>query len=353
MSAASELEALLAQGSAAVREAADLDALREAEVRFLGRKARVNQILKEIRNLSDDDKRIVGPLGNRVRQELQAAVDARRDALEQAAEAALLATDRVDITMPGRRIPRGAPNPLTEVVRSIEDVFVGLGYEVAEGPEVETDRHNFGALNFPPDHPSRTMMDTFFVHGPRGADTALLRTHTSPVQVRVMESRPPPIYVVCPGRVFRRDVADATHSPIFHQIEALAVDEGLTMADLKGTLQAFAEGAFGRGRRIRLVPSFFPFTEPSAELAVSCPLCDGDGCSQCASGWLEIGGAGMVDPNVFAAVGIDPERYTGFAFGMGIERIAMLRYGVNDLRLFFEADHRFLDQFRGAPVDAS
>jgi phenylalanyl-tRNA synthetase alpha chain len=193
-------------------------------------------------------------------------------------------------------------------------------------------------------------MDSFFVPGPRGPQSALLRTHTSPVQIRMMESAQPPIYVVAPGRAYRRDETDATHSPVFHQIEALAVDEGLSMADLKGSLQAFAEGAFGPGRRIRLVPTFFPFTEPSAQLEVSCHLCDGRGCSQCASGWLEIGGAGMVDPAVFEFVGIDPERYTGFAFGMGIERVAMIRYGVTDIRLFLESPQRFLDQFRGTPV---
>jgi phenylalanyl-tRNA synthetase alpha chain len=221
---------------------------------------------------------------------------------------------------------------------------------VAEGPEAEDDWHNFQALNTPPGHPARSLMDTYYLTGPAGPESALLRTHTSPVQIRVMESRRPPFFVVCPGRVFRRDDTNPTHSPVFHQIEGLAVAEGLTFADLKGTLEAFVLGAFGPGRRVRLVPSFYPFTEPSAELQLSCPLCDARGCSQCASGWLGIGGAGMVDPNVFGFVGIDPERYSGFAFGMSIERPAMERFGVQDIRLFLEGDQRFLEQFRGAPL---
>ncbi|HVE92111.1 MAG TPA: phenylalanine--tRNA ligase subunit alpha [Actinomycetota bacterium] len=345
-----ELARLRESAMSDVAAAGSTEELEEVSVRFVGRKARVNEILKGIRGLEDADKRVVGPAANALRKDVEEAVRSRREQLEREREVVLLATDRLDLTLTGRRPPRGAPNPLTEVTRSLEDVFVGLGYEVAEGPEVETDWNNFQALNTPPDHPARSEMDTFYVPNPHGGPPGLLRTHTSPVQVRVMSSRTPPIYVVCPGRTFRRDTADATHSPMFHQIELLAVDEGLSMADLRGTLEAFAEGAFGRGTRIRLVPHFFPFTEPSAELEVSCPLCRGTGCSQCASGWLEIGGAGMVDPNVLVNVGIDPERYTGFAFGMGIERVAMIRYGVADLRLFFEADVRFLDQFRGIPV---
>lgn len=347
-----ELERLRAEATEAIEDASDPDALREAEVRYLGRKARLNEILRGLRDLPDDEKREVGPAGNRLRGALEALVERRRETLERRAEEELLGSDRLDLTLPGRTPPRGGQNPLRIVAEAIEDVFVGLGYEIAEGPEVETDWHNFQALNIPLDHPARSDMDTFFVRGPRGPQQALLRTHTSPVQIRVMQAAEPPIFVICPGRVFRRDTPDATHSPIFHQVEGLAVAEGLTLADLKGTLQAFAEGAFGPDRHIRLAPSFFPFTEPSAELAVDCPLCDGHGCNQCDEGWLEIGGAGMVDPNVFEAVGIDPERYTGFAFGMSVERPAMLRYGVDDLRLFFEGEQRFLEQFRGVPVGA-
>ncbi|HVL80770.1 MAG TPA: phenylalanine--tRNA ligase subunit alpha [Actinomycetota bacterium] len=349
-SVVSELEAIRDEAAAAIGSAADPGALEEARVRYLGRKARLVQIGRTMKDLPIEEKRLVGPALTAIRAGLEDLVRARGVELEREAEAELLATDRVDLTLPGRRPRRGAPHPLVEVVRSLEDVFVGLGYEIAEGPEVETEWNNFEALNIPADHPTRTDMDSFYVVDPLAARSALLRTHTSPVQIRTMETRQPPIYVVAPGRAYRRDETDATHSPVFHQIEALAVDEGLSMADLTGTLDAFAQGAFGSGTRIRLVPTFFPFTEPSAQLEVSCHLCGGAGCSQCASGWLEIGGAGMVDPAVFEAVGIDPERYTGFAFGMGIERVAMIRYGITDIRLFLESPQQFLDQFRGLPL---
>jgi phenylalanyl-tRNA synthetase alpha chain len=350
MSAITELESIAASGRGEIAAAADLDSLRAAEVRYLGRRSRLNEILRDIRNLSDREKRVVGPAGNRLRLELGELIESRRAELERADEERILAHDRIDLTLAGRAPARGAPNPLNEVIRSIEDAFVGLGYEVAEGPEAETDWHNFEALNHPPDHPARGLMDTYYLCGPRGAESALLRTHTSPVQIRVMESRRPPIYVICPGRVYRVDQPDAVHSPVFHQVEGLAVDAGLTFGHLRATVQVFAEAAFGPGRRSRLVPSFYPFTEPSAELQVSCLLCDGRGCPQCASGWLGIGGAGMVDPNVLNFVGIDPERYTGFAFGMSVERPTMDRYGLNDIRLLLSGDHRFLDQFRGIPV---
>jgi phenylalanyl-tRNA synthetase alpha chain len=224
-----------------------------------------------------------------------------------------------------------------------------LGYEIAEGPEAETDWNNFQALNMPPDHPARSLMDTYYLEGPPGS-TALLRTHTSPVQVRVMQSKQPPIYIICPGRVFRREEVTATNAAIFHQVEALAVDEGLSFAHLRSTVQVFAEAAYGPDTKVRLVPSFYPFTEPSAELQVTCPICGGVGCSHCAHGWHGVGGCGMVDPNVFEFVGIDPERYTGFAFGMGVEKIPMSRHGIDDIRIFLEGDVRFLEQFRGIPV---
>jgi phenylalanyl-tRNA synthetase alpha chain len=232
----------------------------------------------------------------------------------------------------------------------VEDAFIGIGYQIAEGPEAETDWNNFEALNFPPDHPTRSLMDTYFIDGPRGPSQALLRTHTSPVQVRVMESQKPPIYVICPGRVYRREDVGATSAAIFHQVEGLAVDEGLTFKHLQWTVEVFAEAAFGPGTHARLVPSFYPFTEPSAELQVTCPVCGGIGCNHCAAGWIGAGGCGMVDPNVFEFVGIDPERYTGFAFGMGLDRATMSRFGFSDLRLLLDGDQRFLEQFRGAPV---
>jgi phenylalanyl-tRNA synthetase alpha chain len=345
-----ELQELDDSATASIEAASSLEELEAARVRYLGRNSRLSEILRGVRDLSDAEKRVVGPAGNRFREELEALVERRRAELEREAEEALLSTDRPDMTMPGRRPPRGAPNPLVEVTRRIEDAFIGLGYEIAEGPEAEDDWHNFEALNHPPDHPARSLMDTYYLEGPRGPDSALLRTHTSPVQIRYMESRQPPIYVICPGRVFRRDETNPTHSPVFHQVEALAVDVGLTFANLRAAVEVFVEAAFGPGRRSRLVPSFYPFTEPSAELQVTCPLCNGAGCSQCAYGWLGIGGCGMVDPNVFAFVGIDAERYTGFAFGMSIERPAMDRYGVSDIRLFLDGDQRFLEQFRGLPV---
>ena len=345
-----ELEALRTEAEDAVASASDVAALEDASVRFLGRKARLNEILRGVRDLADDQKRIIGPAANQLRRDLEGVIETRRAELERAHEERLLSTDRVDLTMPGRRPLRGAPNPLRESIRRVEEAFVGMGYRIAEGPEVEDDWHNFEALNHPPDHPARSLMDTYYVEGPRGPESALMRTHTSPVQVRVMEAQKPPIYVICPGRVFRRDAADATHSPVFHQIEGLAVDEGLTFRHLRSTVEVFARAAFGPETKARLVPSFYPFTEPSAELQVTCPVCGGVGCSHCAYGWHGVGGCGMVDPNVLSFVGIDPEVYTGFAFGMGIEKAPMKRYGIDDLRLFLEGDVRFLDQFRGVPV---
>jgi phenylalanyl-tRNA synthetase alpha chain len=345
-----ELEALRTEAEDAVASASDVAALEDASVRFLGRKARLNEILRGVRDLADDQKRIIGPAANQLRRDLEGVIETRRAELERAHEERFLSTDRVDLTMPGRRPLRGAPNPLRESIRRVEEAFVGMGYRIAEGPEVEDDWHNFEALNHPPDHPARSLMDTYYVEGPRGPESALMRTHTSPVQVRVMEAQKPPIYVICPGRVFRRDAADATHSPVFHQIEGLAVDEGLTFRHLRSTVEVFARAAFGPETKARLVPSFYPFTEPSAELQVTCPVCGGVGCSHCAYGWHGVGGCGMVDPNVLSCVGIDPEVYTGFAFGMGIEKAPMKRYGIDDLRLFLEGDVRFLDQFRGVPV---
>jgi phenylalanyl-tRNA synthetase alpha chain len=345
-----ELDALRTHAEEAVSSAADVAALDEASVRFIGRKARLNEILRGVRELSDADKKVIGPAGNRLKIDLEAMVAARRAELERADEERLLSTDRVDLTMPGRRPLRGAPNPLRHSTRQLEDAFIGMGYRIAEGPEVEDDWHNFEALNHPPDHPARSLMDTYYVEGPRGPESALLRTHTSPVQVRVMETQKPPIYIVCPGRVYRRDAADATHAPVFHQLEGLAVDIGLTFKHLRSTVEVFARAAFGPETKARLVPSFYPFTEPSAELQVTCPVCGGVGCSHCAYGWHGVGGCGMVDPNVLEFVGIDPEIYTGFAFGMGIEKAPMKRYGIDDLRLFLEGDLRFLEQFRGVPV---
>jgi phenylalanyl-tRNA synthetase alpha chain len=338
------LDAELERGLALVRDAATLEALEDAETAAMGRRSAFAAVQRGLRELGDADRREVGGRTNQVRSALRDALAARREALERRLQEDLLRADRVDLTLPGRRPRRGGLHPLTVVERQLVAAFVGMGYRVAEGPEIEDDWHNFQALNIPPDHPARTMKDTLYV---RDGDW-VFRTETSAVQVRTMESQQPPVYVVAPGRVFRRDVVDATHSPVFTQIEGLAVDEGLSFAHLKGTLEEFARAAFGPSRRVRLIPSFFPFTEPSAELDVSCFACDGAGCRICGTGWIEIGGCGMVHPAVFEAVGYDPERYTGFAFGMGIERVALVRYAIPDIRLLYQGDQRFLRQFRGA-----
>ncbi|MGH2727153.1 MAG: phenylalanine--tRNA ligase subunit alpha, partial [Actinomycetota bacterium] len=277
-------------------------------------------------------------------KDVEAALAARRAALEAAEETAALASDRVDVTLPGRRLPPGHPHPITLMLDRIVDVFVAMGYRVAEGPEVETDWYNFEALNMPPDHAARSMWDTLYVAG----GSTMLRTHTSPVQIRAMEKQPPPIYIISPGRCARRDAFDAIHSPVFHQVEGLAVDRGITFADLKGTLNAFVEAIYGAGYATRFRPSYFPFTEPSAELDTACPSCNGSGCSACGrSGWVELLGCGMVHPTVLRNVGYDPEVFTGFAFGMGIERNAMRAFGIPDMRQLFDNDVRFLARFAG------
>jgi len=324
----------------AIEQAPDLDSLEDVRVRFLGRKAPLTTLLRSIPELPVEERPGVGRFGNLVKKELEQALEGRHAMLEADELVHGLERDRVDVTLPGRSLPLGHLHLITSTWREIEDIFVGMGYEVAEGPEVETDYYNFEALNTPADHPARSLHDTFFV-----SEQVLLRTHTSPVQVRTMEKQQPPVYVIVPGKAYRRD-SDATHTPMFHQVEGLVVDQGITLADLKGTLEAFARAMFGADRRVRLRPHFFPFTEPSVEVDVSCMMCEGAGCRLCKrSGWLEILGAGMVDPNVFGFVGYDPEEYTGFAFGMGIERIAMLKHGVTDLRLFYDNDLRFLRQF--------
>jgi phenylalanyl-tRNA synthetase alpha chain len=318
----------------------DLTTLEDVRVRFLGRKAELTVLLRSITELPAEERPGVGRFGNLVKRELEAALESRRVALEADELSGALERDRIDVTLPGRSLPLGHLHLITSTRREIEDIFIGMGYEVAEGPEIETDYYNFEALNTPADHPARSLHDTFFL-----SDEVLLRTHTSPVQVRTMEKQAPPVFVIVPGKAYRRD-SDATHTPMFHQVEGLVVDRGITLADLKGTLEAFAKAMFGADRRIRLRPHFFPFTEPSVEVDVSCMACNGAGCRLCKrSGWLEILGAGMVDPNVFGFVDYDPEEYSGFAFGMGIERIAMLKHGVTDLRLFYENDLRFVRQF--------
>jgi phenylalanyl-tRNA synthetase alpha chain len=338
------------EAQAAIDAADRTDALEEARVRYLGRKAELPNLLRTVAQLPPDQRAAVGKAANAARQALEAAVAARAEALAAGELEQRLAADRVDITLPADPLPQiGRLHLLTQTRRELEDVFIGLGFNVAEGPEVETTYYNFDALNHAITHPARARTDTFYI-----TDDVVLRTHTSPMQIRAMEQQPPPLYIVVPGRVYRPD-SDATHTPQFHQLEGLAVDTDITLADLKGTLLAFARAVFGPEREVRLRPDFFPFTEPSVEVDVSCFNCTdgitagGQRCPVCkGNGWLEILGAGMVDPNVFEYVrehGYDPERVQGFAFGMGIERIAMLKHGVPDLRLLFENDVRFLEQF--------
>ena len=345
MSALDQIKQITADAEQAIESAADAAALEDLRVRYLGRKAALPQLLRTIAELDPAERARVGAAGNQARTHIEAALISRESSLTQGENSTAL-----DVTRPGTPPLRpGHLHLITETRRDIEDVFLGLGFEVAEGPEVELVEYNFDALNVDPTHPSRARTDTFYVD-----DETVLRVHTSPVQVRAMMASPPPLYVIAPGRVYRPD-NDATHTPQFHQVEGLAVDEGVTLADLKGTLLAFAREIFGADRELLLRPHFFPFTEPSVEVDVSCFNCDagylsdGSRCPLCkGSGWLEILGAGMVDPNVFAHVaeyGYDPEKVTGFAFGMGIERIAMLRHGIPDLRLYFENDLRFLNQF--------
>ena len=328
-----------ADALAAIEAASDVDEVREAEVRALGRKAPMSVIRGQMRTFSEDERREIGRLLSDARARIEAAIETRRAALAAAEEAAVLERDRVDVSLPGRTLPAGGRHPTARVIERIVDVFVGMGYRVAEGPEVESDWYNFEALNMPPDHPARSMWDTLYVDG----TDLLLRTHTSPVQVRAMQAQEPPIYVLSPGRVFRRDAWDASHASTFAQIEGLAIDRGITLADLKGTLAAFAREIFGPDQRVRFRPSYFPFTEPSAEVDVRCVRCGGDGCAACGrSGWIEIMGAGMVHPSVLDAVGWDPKIWSGFAFGMGPDRIAMRVYGIDDIRVLFENDQRFL-----------
>ena len=337
------LEEERARGRAMIGRAGSIEELDRTKTGVLGRKAPVSEVQRSIGSLPEDERRELGRLTNEVLAELRAEVENRLAELEGGADAELLSADAVDVTLPGRRPRPGSFHPLTLVEDRMVDVFTRMGYRVAEGPEIEDEWHNFEALNIPPDHPARTMKDSLYVDVPG----MLLRTETSAVQIRTMQSQDPPVYVVAPGRTYRRDTPDATHGTVFHQVEGLAVDEGISFADLRGTLEAFARELFGTNTRVRMTPDYFPFVEPGCQVAVSCFVCDGAGCRVCGNGWIELLGAGMVHPKVLENCGYDSERYTGFAFGIGIERVAMVRYGVNDLRLFVEGDVRFLEQFEG------
>ena len=335
-----ELENIASEAAAAIEAAPDLAALEQLRVDLLGKKGRLTDLLKGLGALSADERPAAGAKINEVKQQLQARLNDRKSSMEQAALDAKLQAESIDVTLPGRGQPLGRLHPITQTMERIEAFFTQIGYSVATGPEIEDDYHNFEALNIPAHPPARAMHDTFYID-----PSTVLRTHTSPVQVRTMESGESPIRVVCPGRVYRCD-SDLTHTPMFHQVEGLLIDRDVSFADLKGTLDQFIKAFFEEELPVRFRPSYFPFTEPSAEVDVQCSSCHGEGCRVCGqSGWLEILGCGMVHPKVLEMSGIDPNEFTGFAFGMGVERLAMLRYRVNDLRLFFDNDLRFLNQF--------
>ena len=336
------------RGAAAFAEAGDLEALEAARTAVMGRKSRFGELQRSLGSMAEEDRRAVGAVANEVREALQSAAAERLTTLRAVAEEALLAADRLDLSLPGRRPRPGSLHPITLAEHEIVDIFTSLGFRVAEGPEIEDDWHNFQALNIPPDHPARTMKDSLYVDVP-GHPELLLRTETSAVQIRTMQSQPPPVYIVAPGRVYRRETPDPTHSPVFHQVEGLAVDEGITFGDMKGVLETVAKALFGEERRVRLGPAYFPFVEPGAELGVSCFACDGVGCRICGDGWIELLGCGMVHPTVLENCGYDSERYTGFAFGLGSDRVALLRYGIPDIRMLFDGDVRFLSQWEATP----
>ena len=335
-----ELKVLREQAETELRQAGTAEEFQAIRTRYLGRKGLLTGLLRNIANVAPEDRPRFGKECNEVKEELSARIDELLTGLASSKKDEALLRERIDVTLPGRGIRHGRLHPVTQVRDEICRIFAGLGFSVVEGPEVELDYYNFEALNIPKDHPARDMQDTFYVE-----DNIVLRTHTSPVQVRIMEKTRPPVRILSPGRVYRRD-SDISHTPMFHQIEGLLVDRGITFGDLKGVLTVFLKQIFGEDTALRFRPSFFPFTEPSAEVDIRCVMCRGKGCRVCGqSGWLEILGSGMVDPEVFRNVGYDPDEFTGFAFGLGLERIAMLKFGISDIRLFFDNDMRFLEQF--------
>jgi phenylalanyl-tRNA synthetase alpha chain len=335
-----QLESMSREARQAMLDAQNEAELQNIRVQYLGKKGQLTAIMKDMGRLSPEQRPAVGAMANKVKDELNSVFESRLNALKQQHMAERLKRERIDVTLPGRHQKIGTKHPVTLITEELVDIFSYLGFSVAEGPEIEEDFYNFEALNLPKDHPARDMQDTFYI-----SDNEVLRTHTSPVQIRSMLKHQPPLRIIAPGTVYRRD-SDITHSPMFHQIEGFMVDEHITFGDLKGILTTFITECFGKNVGVRFRPSFFPFTEPSAEVDIQCVICGGSGCRVCKnSGWLEILGSGMIDPEVFASVNYSSEKYSGFAFGMGLERIAMLKYGVNDLRLFFENDVRFLRQF--------
>ena len=335
------LEAIAKSAAAELEQAGDLKEIDAIRVKYLGKKGELTAILKQMGKLSAEERPVIGQLANQVREEIEQEIAQRKSDLEAQLLNQRLESENLDVTLPGTHHPMGKQHPLNIVLDEIKEIFLGMGFDVAQGPEVELDYYNFEALNIPKNHPARDTQDTFYIN-----ENVVLRTQTSPVQIRVMEKKKPPIRMIAPGRVYRSDAVDATHSPLFHQIEGLVVDKNITMADLKGTLEVFVKRLYGEDSVVRFRPHHFPFTEPSAEMDVMCFNCHGEGCRLCkGEGWIEILGCGMVHPKVLANCGLDPEEYSGFAFGMGLERIVMRRYNIDDLRLFYENDVRFLDQF--------
>lgn len=336
-----QIQQIKADVEAILATAADLDTLENIRIKYLGKKGELTAVLKGMGKLSPEERPVIGALVNEVKAALENELEAKKAQISEKLEAEKLKAEVIDVTMPGKKSSAGKLHPLTKVMNEIKDIFIGMGFQIADGPEVEYDYYNFEALNIPKNHPARDTQDTFYIE-----DNIVLRTQTSPMQIRVMEKTKPPVRVIAPGRVYRSDSVDATHSPVFHQIEGLVVDKNVTMADLKGMLEMFVKSLYGEESKVRFRPHHFPFTEPSAEMDVSCFVCGGKGCSVCkGEGWIEILGCGMVHPKVLENCGIDPEEYSGFAFGVGLERIAMGKYDIDDLRLFFENDQRFLDQF--------
>ncbi len=336
-----QLSQILSAALAEVEHASSKAELEAARVKYLGKKGELTAILRGMGKLSAEERPVIGQLANEVRAKIEEAIEREQAELAQRLIAHKLQTETIDVTLPGQKLPLGKRHPLNTVLYELYDIFTGMGFSIAEGPEVELDYYNFEALNIPKNHPARDTQDTFYIN-----DNIVLRTQTSPMQIRTMEKQKPPIRVIAPGRVYRSDAVDATHSPVFHQIEGLVVDKGITMGDLKGTLEVFAKRLYGEEARVRFRPHHFPFTEPSAEMDVTCFKCHGAGCPLCkGEGFIEILGCGMVHPKVLSVCGIDPEEYSGFAFGIGLERIVMQRYKIDDLRLFYEDDLRFLTQF--------
>ncbi|MDR1564673.1 MAG: phenylalanine--tRNA ligase subunit alpha [Oscillospiraceae bacterium] len=336
-----QLEAIRSSASAELAGISSPQELESFRVKILGKKGELTSILKQMGGLSAEERPIIGQLANEVRAFIEQEISERAQSIKEKETEQRLLSEKLDVTIPGNKRPLGSKHPLTAVLDEVKEIFVGMGFDIVEGPEVEYDYYNFEALNLPKDHPARDTQDTFYI-----TDNILLRTQTSPVQVRTMEQQKPPIRIISPGRVYRSDAVDATHSPLFHQIEGLVVDKGITMADLKGTLEIFVKRLYGEDSQVRFRPHHFPFTEPSAETDIMCFACGGKGCRLCkGEGWIEILGCGMVHPKVLSGCGIDPEVYSGFAFGLGLERIVMRRYNIDDLRLFYENDLRFLGQF--------